>query len=121
MSGVLERPISETKQDNTWIPPLENGDFLTRAEFERRYSAMPHLEKAELIEGVVYMPSPLSVDHGAHGSDDYANSLSGALRLAGGKRPSVASLITPQVLAWTSRPRLRARGPDWSMRGWGPH
>jgi Uma2 family endonuclease len=40
-------------------PPLENGDRLTRAEFERRYEAMPHLKKAELIEGVVFMPSPV--------------------------------------------------------------
>ncbi len=40
------------------IPPLENGDRLTREEFERRYEAMPHLKKAELIEGVVYVPSP---------------------------------------------------------------
>jgi Uma2 family endonuclease len=39
------------------IPPLEPGDRLTRDEFERRYEAMPHLKKAELIEGVVYMPS----------------------------------------------------------------
>ena len=39
------------------IPPLENGDRLTRFEFERRYNAMPHLKKAELIEGVVYMPA----------------------------------------------------------------
>src|SRR5438093_10654504 len=44
-------------------PPLENGDRLTRAEFERRYDAMPGLTKAELIEGVVYMPSPVSVDN----------------------------------------------------------
>lgn len=44
------------------IPPLEPGDRLTREEFERRYEAMPHLKKAELIEGVVYMPSPVSVD-----------------------------------------------------------
>ncbi|MBD2494335.1 Uma2 family endonuclease [Nostoc sp. FACHB-280] len=40
-------------------PPLENGDKLTRAEFERRYHAMPHLKKAELIEGVVYVASPV--------------------------------------------------------------
>jgi Uma2 family endonuclease len=43
---------------NATIPPLENGDRLTRAEFERRYNAMPDLKKAELIEGVVYVPSP---------------------------------------------------------------
>ena len=41
------------------IPPLENGDRLNRYEFERRYNAMPHLKKAELIEGVVYMPAAL--------------------------------------------------------------
>lgn len=50
-------------------PPLENGDRLTRLEFERRYEAMPGLNKAELIEGVVYMPSAVRVkNHGApHG------------------------------------------------------
>lgn len=47
------------------IPPLENGARLTRREFERRYDAMPHVKKAELIEGVVYMPSPLH--HQGHG------------------------------------------------------
>jgi Uma2 family endonuclease len=41
------------------ILPLENGDRLSRAEFERRYHAMPQVKKAELIEGVVYMPSPV--------------------------------------------------------------
>src|SRR5579862_2988701 len=45
-------------------PPLENGDRLTRSEFERRYSAMPKVKKAELIEGIVYMPSP--VNHQNH-------------------------------------------------------
>ena len=38
------------------LPLLENGDRLTRPEFERRYHAMPKLKKAELIEGVVYIP-----------------------------------------------------------------
>ena len=41
------------------IPPLENGDKLTRHEFERRYHAMPNLKKAELIEGLVYVASPV--------------------------------------------------------------
>jgi Uma2 family endonuclease len=40
------------------IPPLENGDRVTRDEFMRRYEAMPGLKKAELIEGVVHVPSP---------------------------------------------------------------
>jgi Uma2 family endonuclease len=38
---------------------------LTRAEFERRYEAMPHVNKAELLEGIVYMPSPVRA--GQHG------------------------------------------------------
>lgn len=41
------------------IAPLESGDHLTRAEFERRYLASPHIRKAELIEGVVYVASPV--------------------------------------------------------------
>ncbi|MEH2038128.1 Uma2 family endonuclease [Nostoc sp.] len=41
------------------IPHLENGDRLTRYEFERRYQAMPRHQKAELIEGVVYLASSL--------------------------------------------------------------
>ena len=41
------------------IPELHPGDVLTRAEFERRYAAMPNVKKAELVDGVVYMPSPV--------------------------------------------------------------
>ena len=44
-------------------PALENGDRLTRCEFERRYALRPDLEKAQLIEGVVYMPSPVGIVH----------------------------------------------------------
>ncbi|WP_442935797.1 hypothetical protein [Nostoc sp.] len=53
------------------VLPLENGDRLSRCEFERRYQAMPHLRKAELVEGVVYiMASPLRIkSHGEpHGN-----------------------------------------------------
>ena len=41
------------------IPPLTSGDRLTRREFERRYEGMPEDFKAELIEGVVYVASPV--------------------------------------------------------------
>jgi len=51
------------------IPPLRNGDHLDRIEFERRYNAMPHINKAELIEGVVYMPSPVSFE--SHGRQHF--------------------------------------------------
>ena len=52
MTASVERGLNK-------IPPLESGDRLSRHEFERRYTAMPHLKKAELIEGVVYVSSPL--------------------------------------------------------------
>src|SRR5262245_24875327 len=52
---IPKSPLSEPLP----IPPLEAGGRLTRDEFERRYDAMPQLKKAELIEGVVYMPSPV--------------------------------------------------------------
>jgi len=41
------------------IPQLQSGDRLNRYEFERRYNTMPHVKKAELIEGVVYMAAAL--------------------------------------------------------------
>jgi Uma2 family endonuclease len=55
---VVEKSTREETAGTT-ILPLESGDRLTRPEFERRYQAMPHLKKAELIEGVVYVPSPV--------------------------------------------------------------
>ncbi len=56
---VLQQPLRSIP-----MPPLENGDRLTRAEFERRYAATPETFKAELIEGVVYVASPVRVFHG---------------------------------------------------------
>ena len=44
------------------LPVLENGDHLGVSEFLRRYEAMPGLRKAQLIEGKVHMPSPVSAD-----------------------------------------------------------
>lgn len=57
--------VPHDRQNTTQILPLENGDRLSQVEFERRYTAMPKVKKAELIEGVVYMASP--VRHKSHG------------------------------------------------------
>ena len=65
---------------------LEAGDRLTRTEFERRYSARPQLKKAELIEGVVYVPSPVRYD--GHGLAHAA--LLGALHCYAAHTPGVA-------------------------------
>jgi Uma2 family endonuclease len=52
------------------VPPLRNGDHLTRDEFEQRYKAMPESVKAELIEGVVYMAAPVRAqEHGEPHAD----------------------------------------------------
>lgn len=57
-------PTTKTRQEPLSIPPaqpppLNSGDRLSRAEFERRYQAHPEIKKAELIEGVVYVASPI--------------------------------------------------------------
>ncbi|HXE52171.1 MAG TPA: Uma2 family endonuclease [Tepidisphaeraceae bacterium] len=59
----VPQPLTSGRQRR--IPPLETGDHLTRDEFERRYKAMPHLKKAELIEGVVYMAPAVRWDYHA--------------------------------------------------------
>lgn len=48
----------------TVLPPLlRDGDRLTRDEFLRRWEAMPDVRRAELIGGIVHMPSPVSLPH----------------------------------------------------------
>ncbi|MBW4651408.1 MAG: Uma2 family endonuclease [Kastovskya adunca ATA6-11-RM4] len=65
---AVEKSVTNTIPEQTVmpkLPPLENGDRITRQEFERRYEAMSHVKKAELIEGVVYMASPVRItSHG---------------------------------------------------------
>jgi Uma2 family endonuclease len=56
--------VSQTPLRSTDIPHLESGDRLTRTEFERRYRVTPEGFKAELVEGVVYVASPVRVLHG---------------------------------------------------------
>jgi Uma2 family endonuclease len=47
-----------------FLPPrLRDGDRLTRDEFLRRWEQMPDLKRAELIDGIVHMPSPVSDTH----------------------------------------------------------
>lgn len=44
--------------------PLDNGAHLSAEEFLRRYEASEPRLKAELIDGVVYVASPVSLRHG---------------------------------------------------------
>lgn len=62
---LTKQRLAEAAQaDGADCPPLIAGDRLTRAEFEGRYEATPAHIKAELIEGAVYMPSPVTLPHG---------------------------------------------------------
>jgi Uma2 family endonuclease len=54
------------------LPPLVAGERLDQPTFHERYEAMPPETQAELVGGVVCMPSPVRGDHG------------GTSRLAGG-------------------------------------
>ena len=62
--AIVSNEAAALQRAKEAIPPLEHGDRLTRVEFERRYEAMRNLKKAELIEGRVYMPSPVKPPHG---------------------------------------------------------
>jgi Uma2 family endonuclease len=52
--------------DKPSLPPLEPGDRLDQKTFHERYEAMPEDFRAELVGGIVFMPSPLRIAHGRH-------------------------------------------------------
>ena len=62
MTATFQKPRSRSKSPP---PPLENGDSLTLTEFLRRYETMHDCKKAELIEGITHMPSPVRIDQHA--------------------------------------------------------
>ena len=63
---TMARSLVGDRPETTRKPPLESGDRLTSAEFERRYRLHPEIKRAELIEGVVHVASPMHHDH--HGA-----------------------------------------------------
>jgi hypothetical protein len=56
---MVQTPPLRQSDPGLAIPILENGDRLSRSEFERRYATMPTDCKAQLIEGIVYMSAAL--------------------------------------------------------------
>ena len=87
-ASAKARRVPDADPDPKSIPPLEAGDRLCRDEFERRYHAMADLKKAELIEGIVYMPSPVRISHAQPHGDVatwlgfYASQTNGTQRLS---------------------------------------
>jgi Uma2 family endonuclease len=100
-SGLARRPAA--------VPRLCNGDHLSVEEFERRYAAMPEVKKAELIEGVVYMPSPVTMDF--HGSPHSA--LVAWLKVYSGYTPGTQSgdNVTLKLQVGENQPQ-----PDGALR-----
>jgi Uma2 family endonuclease len=54
-------PAVVEKRARDYPEPLDSGDRLSTDEFLRRYEARPELKNAQLIEGIVHMPSPVRI------------------------------------------------------------
>ena len=86
---------------------LYNGDRMTQPEFHRRYQAYPDDVKFELVEGVVYMASPLRRAHGR-----YHAQLAMLFGLYESKTPGVEALDNvTTILGEESEPQ-----PDLALR-----
>lgn len=102
--------------------PLESGDHLTRDEFHRRYLARPDIKKAELIDGVVYVASPVRFDRHAQQHFMVIGWLAAYVGLTPGVQPGGdngtvflddGTEVQPDAFLWRSAPggpRLSADG-----------
>jgi hypothetical protein len=61
---TISRPLRPPASPEKDLPPLHPGDRLDRATFHARYEAMPPGTRAELVGGMVFMPSPVYQPHG---------------------------------------------------------
>jgi Uma2 family endonuclease len=64
MSVSLKPREPQVPERTAALPPLCAGDHLDRATFHARYAATPDSFRAELIRGVVFVPSPTHCPHG---------------------------------------------------------
>jgi Uma2 family endonuclease len=104
MATITRSAVSDRKQDTNPapVPKLENGDRLTRAEFERRYEAMPELKKAELIEGIVYIPSSFGCYSRGHSRANIAC----IIGTYSAYSPGVDGSVNPSVrMDWDNEPQ----------------
>lgn len=98
------------------VPPLLAGDKLTREQFLRRWEADPSVKLAELIGGIVYMPSPVWVEHGGMDGD-----VGGWLSVYKAATPGTASErnTTSFMLDDTPQPDLNLRLlPEYGGSSW---
>ena len=105
---MTQSPVTPVSTPPNPVPPLENGDRLTRQEFERRYQTATHIKKAELIEGVVYVAAALRFKSHA---EPHSN-LHGWLWFYAMATPPVELGIEPTIrLDWDNEPQ-----PDGVLR-----
>jgi Uma2 family endonuclease len=96
-----------SKAASTCLPPLANGDRMKQPEFHRRYLECPVGEKWELVGGIVYMASPLSLSN-----SDYDSEVGLVLRLYRVSTPGVQILHgATTILGEKSEPQ-----PDLGLR-----
>src|SRR2546423_10792599 len=93
MPMVASGLATEASAPSSPVPLLEPGDRLSREEFERRYERMPDVQKAELIEGIVYLPSPAH----ARKHSGPQRQLAGWLMLYESETPGVESFVNSTV------------------------
>lgn len=117
-------PAPSPKPRRIVTPPLRNGDRMKAAEFEARYTAMPHLKKAELLRGVVYMPSPVTLDqHGQPHSEIvgwllYYRAMTPGLRSGDNTTVRLGDADQPQPDALLMIPRSAGGQADVSEDGY---
>lgn len=98
-------------------PSLSNGDHLTRDEFLRIWEQLPDVKFAELIGGIVYMPSPLWKPHGR-----MDNSISGWLSVYRAFTPGCDSGANTSALLGDDCPQpddYLAILPEYGGASWG--
>jgi Uma2 family endonuclease len=64
MAATISKQKSDSPKSERQYPLLDTGYHLSADEFHTRYQKMPEHVRAELIEGIVYMASPLYSPHG---------------------------------------------------------
>ena len=103
--GLAPRRLVASKPPARHQPELANGDRLGAGEFLRRYEGMPEVKKAELINSIVYMASPVRIDLHAEADNlvqtclgTYAAATPGTRAAANGTvRLSVDDVVQPDA------------------------
>ena len=105
---VIASPARRRPAGQIANPALESGMRLSGEEFDRRYELTGDCIKAELVQGVVYVASPVRIDE--HGTpENWLSTWAGAYALKhpglqaannGTVRLSPADHVQPDVMLW---------------------